>query len=172
MKRVYFARLADGTGPIKIGCSEYIPARIRQIEIDMRAKIAVLAEAPGGFADERNLHIKFAADRAPRLSLPHRKNQCFGATEWFHATPALLAYIEIVIEAGRIELADHERRELVFASRRRAGETLQAIGRDYGISRQRVHQIISQAEALMQRSIPVSLADFDELELTPGRIAA
>lgn len=27
-------------------------------------------------------------------------------------------------------------------------------------------------ETLMQRSVPVSLADFDTLELTPGRIAA
>lgn len=31
---------------------------------------------------------------------------------------------------------------------------------------------IQIAEAMMGRSIPVSLADFDQLELTPGRIAA
>lgn len=31
---------------------------------------------------------------------------------------------------------------------------------------------ISIAERLMQRGVPVALADFDRLELTPGRIAA
>lgn len=31
---------------------------------------------------------------------------------------------------------------------------------------------IKIAEALMERSIPVALSDFDALDLTPGRIAA
>lgn len=118
MKKVYFARITNTAGPIKIGCSDAPRIRIRQLEVDMRA------------------------DRANPPEMPKRSYPIGGASEWFHPTESLLAYIADVASTGRIDLADTECRERIIAKRIKAGETLQAIGRELGISRQRVHQIL------------------------------
>ncbi len=146
---IYFLRRTDGTGPIKIGCSDHLRVRIQQLEAAYCTKFTVLATAPGNFADERNLHLKFAAINERPTGLRECAYSLGGPTEWFTATPDLLAYVEQVIEAGAIHLASHERREVVFIARWRAGESLRTIGRDYGISRQRVHQIIIATKAAL-----------------------
>lgn len=138
---IYFARNSDGTGPIKIGCSSAPSIRIRQLESDLRAKFTILAEAPGDFILERNLHLKFAASR---IEGPQRADgkQVAGSCEWFDATPELLTFIQDVKATGAVALGMGECREKLFAARYLAGETLQSIATDFGITRERVRQIL------------------------------
>lgn len=141
MKQIYFLRRADGTGPIKIGCSAYPSARFYQLEMDLRVKFTALAVAPGDFATEGNLHRKFAAHRQAMDLCPNRPH-VGGPTEWFSPAPELLAYIDEVSRTGKISLRDDERQELVIAERYTAGETLQAIASDLSITRERVRQVL------------------------------
>jgi hypothetical protein len=55
---VYFARRADGQGPVKIGCSEHPIYRIRAILPGHRCEL--LATVPGAEALERQFHARFA----------------------------------------------------------------------------------------------------------------
>lgn len=123
---VYFARRADGA--IKIGCSAWPKSRMRQLGLKKNGVVELLATAPGGFTAERNLHLKFAGKHIGR--------------EWFLASADLLAVIEETRKTGAIPLAFEECREKIFARRYLAGETLKEIGDDYGISRERVRQVI------------------------------
>lgn len=77
---IYFAQAVDGGGPIKIGTSEDIPARIKQLEATYRRPLAVLATMPGGREEERAIHERFSSLR-------------FGKTEQFRPDPELLAFI-------------------------------------------------------------------------------
>lgn len=143
MKRVYFARSADGTGPIKIGCSAYIEDRLYQLGVDYRSKFQLLAAAPGDERTERNLHLKFEALRVEVESA--RDTPPPGATEWFAASPELIAFVAKVAATGKIILQLEEQRELVFARRYLNGETLQEIANDHGITRERVRQVLRKA---------------------------
>lgn len=136
MSVVYFARRTDCTGPIKIGISSYLDDRIYQLGIDYRASFTVLASAPGDHLTERNVHLKFAKHRADvDIAKP-------GAAEWFEPVPELLAFIKKVGASGKIPLSKSEQRQWVFAERYLAGETLQQIADDYGLTRERVRQIL------------------------------
>lgn len=143
MRRIYFLRRADGTGPIKIGCSERPAERRRQLNSDLRADFAILATAPGDHLTERNLHLKFATLRADAPLCPaQRTSPVPGVSEWFEPAPELLAYIEAARSTDEIHLTDEECRERVWAERYLAGETLQAIANDFGITRERVRQVL------------------------------
>lgn len=137
MKQVYFLRRADGTGPIKIGCSWSPKARIKQLCSDYRATLVILADAPGDFTVERNVLLKFADHRVEHPNA-RGKAQC----EWFAPVAELLAYIELVKRSGIIPLVTGECRERIMRDRYLGGETLEAISRDYGITRERVRQIL------------------------------
>jgi transposase-like protein len=145
MRQVYFVRRADGIGPIKIGCTVAVKARIRQLESDCQTKFAVLATAPGGYTVERNLHIKFAAINVPGPVRTDRATPLGGSSEWFAPTPELFAFIHGVTRSGEIALSENDCRERIFASRYEGGETLQQIADDYGITRERVRQILRKA---------------------------
>ena len=75
---VYFVQAATG-GPIKIGTSANVAARVAALQTASPTRLRVLATAPGGVALERALHVAFAAERLEG--------------EWFSATPALLALV-------------------------------------------------------------------------------
>lgn len=143
-KQIYFVRRADGTGPIKIGCSGSLDGRLRQLCIDYRAQFVVLATGRGDFLTERNVHLKFASAQtaAPLRMSRKRRTLPPGRSEWFSATPELLDFIAEVACSGEIPLSDQECRERIFAERYRSGETLQQIADDYGITRERVRQVL------------------------------
>lgn len=138
---IYFARRTDGEGPIKIGCSSAPIMRVRQLGFDLSLPISVIAQAPGDFTMERNLHFKF---RDVRAACPKRAGRAYigGQTEWFEATPEVLRFIATVQRTGKIPIPDTQRLEVIFAARYRAGETLRSIAADYGISHERVRQIL------------------------------
>lgn len=142
---IYFAKCVDRPSPIKIGCSSGPAARVKQLGFDLAAEVSILAQAPGDFTLERNLHHKFRHLRADCPARQDRPNVP-GRTEWFTPTDELLAFIERVNRTGRISLPQGERLELIFAARRRAGDTLRAIAADFGISHERVRQVLAEQE--------------------------
>jgi hypothetical protein len=93
--------------------------------------LLAFAPAAGGFWDEREVHRLFAADRVEG--------------EWFNPSPALLSFIERVKISGQLPI-ETEGRERAIYRRRKAGEKLQAIANDYGITRERVRQIVSEID--------------------------
>lgn len=130
MKRVYFLRRTDGTGPIKIGCSWSPKARIKQLCSDYRAPLVVLADAPGDFTVERNVLLKFAQHRVEH---PNARGQA--QCEWFAPVPELLAFIAMVQRTGIIPLVTSDCREKLMRDRYLGGETLETIGQAFGITR-------------------------------------
>lgn len=56
---IYFAQDLDG-GPIKIGFSTDVTARIHQLELSYNRPLALLATMPGDMAREAEIHHRFA----------------------------------------------------------------------------------------------------------------
>jgi hypothetical protein len=82
VSHVYFMRMGE-MDPIKIGYTKRIRVRMRLIRYELRAvrmPLTLLATFPGGNAEERELHKRFASDRLWR--------------EWFRSSPDLLAVVE------------------------------------------------------------------------------
>lgn len=79
---IYFAQLE--TGSIKIGTSENVDARIRQLEGHYGAPVALLATIPGGPKEERQLHERFSAFR-------------LGRTEQFRPVREILEFIGLPV---------------------------------------------------------------------------
>lgn len=52
---IYFIRRPDG-GPVKVGCSNNVDARLRQLEETYGRPLALLATLPGGRGTEAELH--------------------------------------------------------------------------------------------------------------------
>jgi hypothetical protein len=76
---VYVAQAVDG-GPLKIGCSANVPARLKQLEATYGQPLALLATLPGGRDEERAIHERFAAHR-------------LGKTEQFRPVAEIMAFI-------------------------------------------------------------------------------
>jgi len=124
---VYFVQRADG-GPIKIGCSAFLDARLTQLAINTKAKLVLLASAPGSFREEGRLHRQFAALRVEG--------------EWFEDCAILRAAIAHVARTGALPPPIEQDREIVMAGRYLSGETLQSIADDFDMTRERVRQIL------------------------------
>jgi hypothetical protein len=62
---IYFAQPIDG-GPIKIGFSDDVDFRHRQLESIFGRKLAILATLPGGRKEEAEIHDQFSHLRFPR----------------------------------------------------------------------------------------------------------
>lgn len=131
MTEVYFARRADGTGPIKIGVSGYVAHRLRQLSCNMKTEIVALATASGGFRDEARLHRQFANDRLEG--------------EWFSPSDSVLSGLAHMLATGNLPPQISEDREAVMARRYRGGDTLQSIANDFGLTRERVRQLLREA---------------------------
>lgn len=91
---VYFAQCSR-TGDIKIGTSDYPPARVREVGFARKAKVVLMAEIRGEFDEEIRFHLKFIDD-------------CTGG-EWFRPTPELMETIE-AIKAGSFDIASLPKR--------------------------------------------------------------
>lgn len=128
MKRVYFMRRIDGMGPVKIGCSSCPDSRLRLYADWSPYRLCIAADAPGGFGEENALHIHFGE---------HRLHG-----EWFAPNDELSALIEQVARTGHLTEAAENMRAKAMAARYIAGETLQQIGDAFGITRERVRQIL------------------------------
>lgn len=76
---VYFAQPVAG-GPIKIGCSANVAARVRTLSSYYGQPFAILATVDGDYETEKQLHQKFAHLR-------------LGRTEQFRPEAELLAFI-------------------------------------------------------------------------------
>lgn len=72
---VYAARLKDGT--IKIGCTSHLRQRMASLGVGLGA---LLALRPGGFADEKAIHVELVAHRAR-------------GHEYYHPTPEVIAVV-------------------------------------------------------------------------------
>lgn len=128
MSAVYFMRRADGVGPVKIGCSQRPAARLAVHQDWSPEPLTLIATAPGGFRDERRLHREFAAERLH--------------AEWFEASPRVLALVARVCATGALPPPSLDDRVLVMGELYRSGQTLEQIGKRFGITRERVRQIL------------------------------
>ena len=73
---VYF--LQDGpTGPVKIGFTRHLQARIEELQCGHKDRLRLLGSRPGGRREEREIHRRLAAHRL--------------RGEWFAPAPAVLA---------------------------------------------------------------------------------
>ena len=125
---VYFMRRADGVGAIKIGCSKLPRRRLAAMQIWSPEKLEIVAAVPGTFADETRLHRQFAA---------HRLHG-----EWFEAAPPVLAAMARASTLGELPPKPANDRNVRIMARYAAGETYEAIAADFGVTRQRIEQII------------------------------
>jgi DNA-binding CsgD family transcriptional regulator len=128
MSAVYFVRRRDGTGPIKIGMSSQVERRIKQLEIDHKVKLTVLAQAEGGFRDELRMHHMLADHRLEG--------------EWFAPSAAVLSVIDQITRDGALPPPTEQDRDAIIERRYLGGETLQQIADDLGLTRERVRQLL------------------------------
>lgn len=75
--RVYFARSTNGL--IKIGYSNDLRRRMRELSCETKTTVTVLASFPGDRIDEYLTHYRF--------------HESHVRGEWFRPSPALMAYI-------------------------------------------------------------------------------
>jgi hypothetical protein len=76
---IYFVQPVDG-GPIKIGCSENVDARVQQLQSLYKRPLSILKTLPGGRKEEMSIHKRFA-----HLRLGH--------TEQFRPASDLMEFI-------------------------------------------------------------------------------
>lgn len=94
MSRVYFIKPIGLDGPIKIGCSRSVHARLEALATWSPWPLEVIAAVPGTLADEGFLHGCFAADHSHH--------------EWFRSSPALRQMITKIAAAGSVQPARDE----------------------------------------------------------------
>lgn len=82
---VYFIQGGFG-GPIKIGTTQSLRARLKGLQCGSPVRLYVLATLPGGDAQESELHVRFDEDRLHG--------------EWFSPSASLLAFIETLKGEG------------------------------------------------------------------------
>jgi hypothetical protein len=90
---IYFAQPPEG-GPIKIGFSANVEARIRQLEAHYGRSLAVLATMDGGRETEREIHERFAHIQ---LKGPGSRGN---RLEQFKPTADLMAFIGLPMLVG------------------------------------------------------------------------
>ena len=86
---VYFIKPIGQRGPIKIGCTRFIGARLDTLAHWSPTPLEVVAAVPGNFKIERHLHKRFAADRLHK--------------EWFSWSQELSDGIGMLVAGASIE---------------------------------------------------------------------
>jgi len=89
-KQVYFLRADVGRPMIKIGCTRWPDARLRNFQRWSPAPLSLAASIVGDHKLERRFHAAFLAEHSHQ--------------EWFFGSPRLLAAIEM-IRAGNFDTA-------------------------------------------------------------------
>lgn len=128
MNYVYFIRAADGTGPVKIGCTADLTGRLYVLTLQQKKRLAFLAFAKGGFERESALHRHFAEHRVEG--------------EWFAPSEPVLEFIDKVVRSNRLPAIPQDNDRAEMAALYRGGQTLQSIGDKFGLTRERVRQIL------------------------------
>lgn len=128
MSYVYFMRRADGVGPIKIGCSKVPIHRLEAHQHWSPEILEIVATVEGGFTDEQRLHRQFASYRLHG--------------EWFEASRPVLATVAKAASAGRLPAPTMDDRWERISALYRQGHTLDYIGDQFSITRERVRQIL------------------------------
>lgn len=122
-------------GPVKIGYSDDVPARIRQLECHYGQTLTLLATLPGGLKEERAIHERFDHLR-------------LGRTEQFRPAADLMAFLGCPLLVGAnpdaveaigpvlsdIQLRTLDRDDVTVKIPRRIALMGKAIARDRGIS--------------------------------------
>lgn len=128
MKYVYFMRAADGEGPIKIGATYRLMERLYNLQHKHDKKLVLLAFAEGSHEIENRIHRGFRAYRVEG--------------EWFEPCEELLTYIHSVIRTGNLPEPPEDARTAQMAKLYRSGATLQQVGELFGMTRERVRQLL------------------------------
>lgn len=128
MGLVYFMRRADGIGPIKIGYSKLPEARLVAMQVWSPEILSIIASAPGTFLDEKRLHNQFG--------------ECRLHGEWFEPVPDLIAVISKTSVSGVLPGPRSSGQHIIIAKMYRQGATLQEIGVKFGVTRERIRQIL------------------------------
>lgn len=106
-RRVYFVRPVGMDGPIKIGTSVDIQARLGVINSQSRVLCEVMASAPGGYEEERALQKHLLGD--------------WLRSEWFSPSLRLMAIVDHVIATGQLPpIPDNQNETIRSAAVRRA----------------------------------------------------
>jgi hypothetical protein len=104
---IYFLQPTDG-GPIKIGFSDNVDARVRQLEWHYGRPLALLGTMEGGREEETEIHSRFAHLR-------------LGRTEQFRPASELLAFIGRPLLIGAnpdaVEMMDAEAKAMAIQVR-------------------------------------------------------
>lgn len=128
---IYFLRRADGVGPVKIGCSKVPMTRHEQLQAWSPEPLEVVAAVPGRFRDEQRLHRQFDTFRLHG--------------EWFEAAPPVLSAVARAATTGELPPTPTDDKWVRMAAMYQGGKTLQQIGDKFGVSRERVRQILRKA---------------------------
>ncbi len=124
---IYFMRRADGVGPVKIGCSKVPAERLAIFANWSPEPLEIITIVQGTFNDERRIHRQFEEYRLH--------------SEWFEAAPPVLAMVAHAARSGVLPPAPASDRTARIKAMYAAGETLDAIAAEFGVSRQRIEQI-------------------------------
>lgn len=128
MKYVYFIRAADGTGPIKIGATGNLMRRLYALSLERNQPLVFLAFAEGTHDDENRIQRGFFQYRVDG--------------EWFEPVEPLLEFVRQVIRSGELPAPPSDKRVADMADMYVNGATLREIGEKYGLTRERVRQIL------------------------------
>lgn len=114
---IYFAQASAG-GPIKIGYSENVPQRIKQLARGLGKTVLVLGIHSQGWFSERWIHQHFAKVRIDACEMDRLivcKHQQAGRSEWFRDTEDLYEFIDQNAEAWDAQRYRQLRREIFRA---------------------------------------------------------
>ncbi len=127
-KYVYFMRAIDGSGPIKIGCTQDLMMRLYDVSLKRGAQIGFLAFAEGSHDLENRIQRGF--------------NHLRVEGEWFDPAPELMDFIEQTVRSQKLPEPHYDERTKKMAQMYFGGATLQQIGDEFDMSRERVRQIL------------------------------
>lgn len=109
---IYFIQAGED-GPIKIGCSDHLQSRMRNLQSYHYQELNLLGTMPGNVDTERKLHLRFAADRV--------------RGEWFQPIPEIFDFVRRHCNQGKtntVQLFDDGECRIIFAQPLKATKEL------------------------------------------------